>query len=369
VRLAGERALDRLAAPWSIGPADWFDDVERLRALFARVAGADPDGVAIVPSTSYGLAVAAANTEAAPGDRVVLLAGDFPSNVHTWTAWAERAGAEVVTVERADHGQADSGWTEPAVDCLDERVRVVSVPSVHWVDGSVVDLEQVARRAREVGALLVVDATQSLGAMPLDLAAVRPDYLVTAGYKWLLGPLGTSYLYVAPEHRDGRPLEENWANRAGAEDFEKAAPITGERGAARTGAQDGEGAPLRERAYRPGARRFDVGQRSNFVLVPMAIAALEQVLDWGIEEIAAALEPVTARIEEQARAIGFEPTAARLRAPHMLGIGLPEEAARRWTSQNVHVEILGSVLRVSPHLHVTDSDLESLFAELRRIDS
>ena len=152
---------------------------------------------------------------------------------------------------------------------------MVSVPSVHWVDGSTVELERVAERAREVGALLVVDATQSLGAMPLDLAAVRPDYLVTAGYKWLLGPLGTSYLYVAPEHRDGRPLEQNWANRAGAEDFEDTAPPAS--------------------AYRPGARRFDAGQRSNFVLVPMAIAGLEQVLDWGVPEIAAALAPVTAQ--------------------------------------------------------------------------
>jgi selenocysteine lyase/cysteine desulfurase len=349
VRLAGERALDRHAAPWSIRPQDWFDEVERLRVLLARVAGADPDGVAIVPATSYGLAVAAANTEARPGARVVLLAGDFPSNVQTWTAWAERGGAEVVTVER----HADLGWTEPLLDRLDERVRVVSVPSVHWVDGSTVDLERVAARAREVGALLVVDATQSLGAMPLDLAAVRPDYLVAAGYKWLLGKLGTSYLYVAPEHRDGRPLEENWANRAGAEDFEgAAAPATG---------------------YRPGARRFDSGQRSNFMLVPMAIAALEQVLAWGVEEIAAALAPITGRIEEEAGARGLHAPPATLRAPHMLGIELPAAAANHWAAENVHVEVLGAITRISPHLHTTDSDLELLFdtidGTLRKIDS
>ena len=342
MRLAGERALHRSAAPWSIGPDDWFDDVERLRTLFARVAGADADGVAIVPATSYGLAVAAANIEAAAGDRVVVLAGDFPSNVQTWTAWAERGSAELVTVERRD-----DGWDEALLDSLDERVRVVSVPSVHWVDGSVVDLARVAHRAREAGALLVVDATQSLGAMPLDLAAVRPDYLVAAGYKWLLGPLGTSYLYVDPEHRDGRPLEENWANRAGAENFEDAAPRAG--------------------AYRHGARRFDAGQRSNFVLVPMAIAALEQVLEWGVEEIAAALEPVTAEVEDEARARGLDVTPGRLRARHMLGIRLPTEAAGRWAAHNVHVEILlGSVMRVSPHLHVTDGDLENLFVALRR---
>jgi selenocysteine lyase/cysteine desulfurase len=345
VRLAGERSLDRRAAPWSIGPHDWFDEVEHLRALFARVAGADPDGVAIVPATSYGMAVAAANTEAAPGDRVVLLAGDFPSGVLTWTAWAERGGADVVTVERDE----TDGWTDPLLDSLDEHVRVVSVPSAHWVDGSTVDLERVAARAREVGARLVVDATQSLGAMPLDLAAVRPDYLVAAGYKWLLGPLGTSYLYVAREHRDGRPLEENWANRAGAEDFEDVAP--------------------RDAPYRPGARRFDSGQRSNFILVPMAIAALEQLLAWGVDEIASALEALTTHVEDEARARGLDVTPASLRARHMLGIGLQAESAKRWAAHDVRVEILGSVVRVSPHLHVTDRDLEKLFAALGRIDS
>ncbi len=347
MRSAGDRALERRSAPWTIRPADWFDEVERLRALFARVSGAEADGVAVVPATSYGLAVAARNVNAAAGDRVVLLAGDFPSSVQTWHAWARRGGSEVLTVER----QAGQGWTEALLDALDEPVRVVSVPAVHWIDGAAADLERVGARARELGAVLVVDATQSLGAMPLDLDAVRPDYLVAAGYKWLLGPLGVSYLYVAPEHRDGQPLEENWANRAGAEDF----------------ADTGRSAA----AYRAGARRFDVGQRSNFVLVPMAIAALEQVLDWGVDGIAAALEPVTGRIERETGPRGLEPLPAGLRGAHMLGIRLPEGqafgAAERLAAENVHVELLGSVMRVSPHLHVTDQDVERLLAALDRV--
>ena len=232
VRSAGERALDRRSAPWTIKPADWFGELERLRALFARLSGADAAGIAVVPATSYGLAVAARNVRATAGDRVALLAGDFPSNVQTWHAWARRGGAEVLTVERHER----QGWTDALLDALQEPLRVVSVPAVHWIDGAAVDLERVGARARDLGAVLVVDATQALGAMPLDLAAVRPDYLVAAGYKWLLGPLGVSYLYVAPEHRDGQPLEENWANRAGAEDFED------------TGGTDA--------GYRTGARRF-----------------------------------------------------------------------------------------------------------------
>jgi selenocysteine lyase/cysteine desulfurase len=347
VRAAGERALARTAAPWTIGADDWFAPVERLRDLFARLVGAEPDGVALVPATSYGLAVAARNVEAERGDRVLVLAGDFPSNVHTWRAWAERGGAELVTVERRDGGD----WTGPVLDALDERVRVVSVPSVHWTDGALLDLERIGERARDAGALLVVDATQSLGAMPLDLAAVQPDYLVAAGYKWLLGPLGASYLYVAPHHREGRPLEENWANRAGAEDFEDT-----------TAGGD---------AYRPGARRFDVGQRSNFVLAPMAIAALEQLLDWGVENVAAGLEPITRHVEDEARARGLDPLGAGARGPHMVGIGVPRGPAvalhEQLTAANVFVEILGSVVRVSPHLHAIHGDVDRLFAALDRL--
>jgi selenocysteine lyase/cysteine desulfurase len=347
VRSAGERALDRRSAPWTIRPADWFDEVERLRALFARLSGADADGVAVVPATSYGLAVAARNVTATAGDRVALLAGDFPSNLHTWHAWARRGGAEVLTVERHE----GRSWTAALLDALDEPVRVVSVPAVHWIDGAAVDLEQVGARARDLGAVFVVDATQALGAVPLDVAAARPDYLVAAGYKWLLGPLGVSYLYVAAEHRDGQPLEENWANRAGAEDFED--PRSSAAG------------------YRAGARRFDVGQRSNFVLVPMATAALEQLLDWGVEGIAAALEPVTDGIEREAAARGLEPLPAELRGPHMLGIALPAGlatgAGERLAAEGVHVEVLGSVLRVSPHLHVTDHDVERLLGALDRL--
>jgi selenocysteine lyase/cysteine desulfurase len=333
VRAAGEEALARRAAPWTVRLEDWFVDVERLRKLFAAVAHAEPDGVALIPATSYGLAVAARNISAAEGDRVLLPADDFPSNVHTWRAWAHREGAEVLTVDPAP-GQS---WTDAVLAALDERVRVVSVPSVRWTDGAVVDLPRVRARAREVGALFVVDATQSLGAMPLDVGALDPDYLVAAGYKWLLGPVSVGYMFVAERRRSGQPLEENWANRDRDE-------------------------------YRPGARRFDVGQRTNFVLTPMAIAALGQLLEWGVESVAAALAPVTRRVEHEARARGLHATPAEARGPHMLGVGLPAGHAtaigERLAAAGVFVEILGSVMRVSPYLYTTDHDVDRLLAAL-----
>jgi len=340
---AGAAALARRARPWLIGAADWFSEVEERRALFARLAGVDAEGVALVPATSYGLAVAAANLTARPGQRVLVLADDFPSNWYTWRRFAARTGAEVVAVERRD----GRSWGEAVVGAVDERTAVVAVLAVHWTDGGAVDLAAIGDRAREAGAALVVDASQALGAMPLDLAALRPDYLVSVGYKWLLGPFGLGYLYVAEPHRDGVALEENWISRLGSEDFADLVDF-----------QD---------RYQPGARRFDVGQRTAFETTPMAVAALGQLLDWEVPRIAATLGSVTGRIQREVEALGLALTSSD-RVPHMLGIGLPAAARARidgaLADAGVFAGVRGSSLRVSPHLWTTDQDIERLVGAL-----
>lgn len=347
VRSAGEAALAERATPWRVSSEDWFRDVERLRALFAEVIGADADGVALIPATSYGLAVAARNVTARPGDRVLLIDEDYPSTVYTWREFAANIDAEIVTVARRD----GFDWTEVVLAALVERVRVVSIPNVRWTDGAAIDLERVGARAREIGALFVVDATQSLGAAPLDVDAVRPDYLVATGYKWLLGPFGLAYMWVAPEHRSGKPIEHNWINRAGSQDF-----------ASLTDYQE---------EFQPGARRFDVGQRTSFTLVPMAIAALSQILDWQIARTASTLRPVTGRIESWANEHGLKPLAAADRGPHMLEVGIPASAMprvpERLAQDGVFVGVRGATgLRISPHLYTTDADLDRLFGALTR---
>ena len=342
-REAAEVAWRRRARAWLIRGDDWHTEAEERRALFARLAGVDADGVALVPATSYGLAVAAANLTAVPGQRVLVLAEDFPSNWYTWQRFARRTGATVAAVGRHD-GQT---WAEAVLDELDERTAVVAVLAVHWTDGALVDLGAVAARARAVGAALVVDASQALGAMPLDLAAVQPDYLVSVGYKWLLGPFGLGYLYVAPQHRDGVPLEENWISRLGSEDFARLVDY--------------------EDRYQPGARRFDVGQRTHFETTPMAIAALRQLLDWEVPRVAATLRRITGRIEEQVRAMGLTLVSPD-RGPHMLGVRLPTPALGRASAAleqaGVFVGVRGSSLRVSPHLWTTDEDVDRLLAVL-----
>lgn len=346
VRAAGEAALERRGQPWTISAEDWFADVERLRALFAGMVGADADGVALVPATSYGFAVAARNLPLDPGQRVLVLGDEYPSGVYSWRSAARRSGAEILTVRR-DPGET---WADAVLAALDERVGIVSVPNVHWTDGAFVDLAPIAARSRELGARLVIDGSQSVGALPLDVDQLRPDFLVTVGYKWLLGPFGVGYLYVAAEHRQGEPLEENWIVRAGSEEFSRLVDYRDE--------------------YQPGSRRFDVGQRTNFELTPMAIAALEQIVEWQVPRVAATLAARTAEIGKLAARLGLDPLPDDQRGPHMLGVRLPESVLDRvepaLAEANCFAAVRGASLRIAPHLHTTDEDVERLAGALAR---
>lgn len=349
VRAAGERALARRARPWTITAADWFSDSERLRSLFASLVGADAEGVALVPATSYGFAIAARNLPLREGERVLVLEDEYPSGVYTWRVAARRSGAEILTVVR----EPQQTWTEAVLADLDERVAIVSVPNVHWTDGALVDLVPIAARSHEIGARLVVDGSQSVGAMPFDTAALKPDYLITVGYKWLLGPFGLGYMYVAEDHRFGEPLEENWIGRAGSEDFTRLVDYRDE--------------------YQPGARRFDVGERTKFELTPMAISALEQLTEWGVPFVAESLAATTAAIARRTADFGFQPLPNTQHGPHLMGLHLPAPVLGRvppaLASRNCFAAVRGTSLRIAPHLHNSQDDVERLVAALGDCDS
>jgi selenocysteine lyase/cysteine desulfurase len=340
---AGHAGLMRKAHPWEIKAAHFFDESERVRGLFARLIGAAADDVAIVPSVSYGMATAMRNIRVAAGQTIATLAEDFPSTVYACRALVAREEARLVTVARPEEGD----WTQALLDAIDGGTALVCAPQVHWVCGTMFDLEAVARRCRSVGATLILDTTQSTGALPLDLAAVDPDYLVAASYKWLLGPYSVGFLYVAPRHQQGGPLEEGWITRAGAEDFRRLARC--------------------DDALEPNARRFDMGERSNFALLPVAGAAIEQLIAWGPANVAATLGQTTAALEARLAEIGVHGQPKR--APHYLSVrfrgGLPDDIEERLAAAEVHVSLRGDRMRITPHLYNDESDCDRLVREIR----
>jgi len=342
---AGIAAVRTKSSPWTLRAEDWCSGAEELRAVAAQLLGVETDGIALVPAVSYGIAVAAANLPVSAGQTIVVLDQEFPSNVYAWRVLARKSGAAVVTVRRSS-----GGWTEALEQSITARTAIVAAPQCHWTDGSRVDLERVAARARAVGAALVVDASQSLGACALNLARVQPDFLVAVGYKWLLGPYGLGYLYVAPKwRRTGMPLEQSWLTRSGSENFARLVDHTDE--------------------YRPGARRFDMGEFPQFVLVPIATATLRQLTSWGMENIQASRALLTERIAESAGIAGYDVLPVAQRCPHMIGLrsrkGIASTLADRLRASRIYVSVRGDSIRVAPHLYNSAHDIEKLFDVLR----
>jgi len=343
---AGRAGLARKTQPWLIKSADFFATPERARGLFARLIGAEAGDIATVPAASYGLAVAAANLPVRRGQSIVLLQDQFPSNVYPWRQLAADSGAEVVVVPRRQ-----DGWTAGVLEAVDDRTAIVALPHCHWTDGAIVDLVAVSRRCKEAGAALALDLTQSAGALPFDAKVVDPDFAVAACYKWLMGPYSIGFLYVAPRHQAGRPLEHNWIARAGSEDFSRLIDYRMD--------------------FQPGARRFDVGEGANFALLPGAIAALERILEWGVEEIAATLAAKTEAISARVEKLGLLASPRGQRAGHFLGLrfpgGLPKSLLERLADENVFLSVRGDSLRVTPHLYNDEEDADRLVAALEKV--
>ena len=219
VRAAGIEGIDRRATPHLMSPPDFFEESDRVRSLFSRLVNIpDPNRVAIIPSVSYGLATVARNAPVEQGDNIVIVEEQFPSNVYTWQRLCTERGLELKVVDAPKRTSCRTvAWNTRLLETIDRRTAVVAVPQVHWADGTQFDLERVSARARECDALLVVDGTQSVGASPFDVERIRPDALVCAGYKWLLGPYSVGLAYFGPAFDDGTPLEENWIARRGSE--------------------------------------------------------------------------------------------------------------------------------------------------------
>lgn len=351
VEEAGIAGVRRKLVPSTIAPADFFEEADRVRELFARLIGApDPQRVAIIPAASYGIAVAARNTAMEPGQNIVVSGGQFPSNVYAWRSLARRHGLRlrVVPPPASAAGRGEE-WNARILEAIDRDTAVVALPHVHWTDGTRFELDRVGERARECGAALVVDGTQSVGALPFDVERIRPDALVCAGYKWLLGPYSVGLAYFGARYDAGVPLEETWLAREGSEDFRNLVSYRD--------------------AYRPGASRYDVGERSNFILLPMLRAALEQLLEWGVAEIQAYCRALTRELLVGAERLGFGVEDEAWRGAHLFGLRAPEgtdptRVAAALQARNIVVSLRGSSLRISPHVYNDAADVEALLEAL-----
>jgi selenocysteine lyase/cysteine desulfurase len=358
VQEAGRRGVSRKGRPWELAPDFAAAQHERARAAAARLINADPGDVALIPSVGYGVATAGkALGPLAAGSRVLVLEDDHSSPVLEWVTRAPAEGFVVETVRRP----GDGDWTAALLEAIERPgappVAVASVSSVHWSDGGALALEGVSRALRARGdAALVVDATHAAGVVRTDVAAIDPDFLVFPTYKWLLGPYGRAFLYVA-KRRQGEavPLEQTAYGRRGVA-ADRAPPY------------------LRDLSFAPGARRFDMGERDHFVSLEMAAVGMEMMAAWGAAAVAARLRTLTDRMAEGLRGeagLRVAVTGARTRAPHLLCLefpdGMPDGLAGRLAAEKVHVAPRLGRLRVSPHVYNDEEDADRFVDAFRRL--
>ena len=346
-REAGRAAIQAKSNPWTITAGDFFSSSNTARELFARLIECKPDDVALVPAVSYGIGLAARNLPVKPDQTIIVLQDQFPSNVYPWMRVAHEKKANLKTVQRPP----DSDWTAALLEAIDSGTAIVAVQNCHWTDGTLVDLERIGEKCRAMDAALVVDGIQSIGAMPFSMDRIQPDFVAAASHKWLLGAYSFGFCYVAPKWQKGTPLEENWFNREGSEDFARLVDY--------------------RESYQPGARRYDQGEASNFILAPIAAAGIRQILDWGVENISNTLRAKTDAIAERAQRTGLSVAPAHTRAPHMIGISMPggfsKDLPQFLAQDNIYVSVRGDSVRISPHLFTTDVDIERLFNVLENV--
>ncbi len=354
VEKAGIRGVRAKRNPSELTPAEFFRESVLLREEFARLINAEnANRIAIVSSVSYGMANVAKNVKISRGEHIIVTAEQFPSNYYPWEKVCEESGADLKSVA-APSTLKDRGklWNERILESINAKTKVVAIGNVHWTDGTKFDLEAIRKRTTEVGALLIIDGTQSVGALPFDVLKIKPDALVCSGYKWLLGPYGIGLAYYSEYFDSGKPVEENWINRLNSEDFSKLVNYQSE--------------------YQPGALRYDVGERANFINVPMMVKALEQLNKWKISNIQEYCASISRTTIDKLVEKGFWVEDEDYRGGHLFGVRLPEgmdiEKVKASLQKNkIFVSVRGNAVRIAPNVYNEEKDLQKLARVLTKI--
>ena len=352
---AGRAAVGRKATPWTLDAAFANRQHERARLAAAALIHADPADIALIPSVSYGVATAAKLLTLSRGARVLVLENDHSSPVLEWQTRADAQGFTIETIRQP----ADGDWTSAVLAAIERPgappVGLASISSVHWSDGGLIDLETVGKALRRQGAVFLVDATHSAGVLTLDVKRLDPDFVIFPTYKWLLGPYGRAFIYIARRHQDGTPLEQTAFGRRDV--------------------RSDNAVYFADTRHVADARRFDMGERDHFISMEMAAIGMEMMAEWGTSAIVQRLAMLTERIAEGVRGAGVGVLNRHLRAPHILSLsfknvgfadGLPAGLVEGLASEGIYVAARLNRMRVSPHVFNDEADADRFVEALAR---
>ena len=349
---AATQALIKNRNPAGFKSTDFFDEVNETRELYAQLINAPTDSIAIIPSSSYGFASVMHNLNPKKSGRAITIKEEFPSGRFAIEEWAAKNEQELLVIEASTEEASKKGasWNRNLLKAIDSNTSVVLISSIHWMNGVIYDLEAIGNRCEEVDAYLIIDGSQSVGAMPMDVERFKIDALIVVGYKWLFGGYSMGMAYMGPKFNEGRPIEASWMNRLNSEDFTQLMNY--------------------ENRYKPKAARYSVGQFTNFLTMPILKEGIKQLLEWKVENIQTycteLIKPLMAFQKEQ----GFETPDPLYFSSHLFSLELPSTTDNTVLKQvladaKITVSQRGMDLRVSCNVFNDSEDIEALLQVLR----
>jgi selenocysteine lyase/cysteine desulfurase len=345
---AVQAALEAKKFPHHKPDSTFYEVPNRIRSSIARLIGAKPEEIALTSGATAGVSAVAYGLSWKQRDEVITAKGEFPLQYTVWKPMEEREGLKLKIVSPRERFIT----ADDLIAAMTPRTRVVSVSLVRFNDGSLLDAPRVAAACHAQGALLLLDASQCCGALPMDVRQLGADFIVSAGYKWLLGPFGTGFFWIKSEHLEKvRPGPFYWMAVEGSDNF------------AALNFEDPKPAPS--------AKRWDAPEWAshfNFNLAAMD-ASIDFVVRMGPEMVTAhnrkLIEFMFERLPKD-RCVPASPLDSSRRGPYgCFAARSPEKTAELYQhlrKENIVVSLREGNIRVSPHVYNSERDIDRLIS-------
>lgn len=373
VEEVGIEALKRKSKPW-LGLQGGIEDTLEVRRLYAKLINAPSEqSIAHCPSTGFAMTMAMRNVirtkKLVAGQSVIILEKEMASVVYPWQYGCNEVGSHLKIVPSPDWSDPDANWTRSILNALDSTVAVLALPHVHWCNGSYIDLAAISNHLQTLPAdsrpLLIVDGTQSVGALEFDISVIQPAFLACSVHKWLLGSYGLSLVYLDPALvSTWEPLDLHEQARLGSDQpsWDEEIPLgMGE------GDGDVEGVYGYPETYMAGARKLDGGGRPNYITFPMVRQSLTLLDSWTVNLIQTYTSRLTNLLYTLLVPIHQYIHIPSARCGHILGVKFRDDSrvcmstlVKMLKEKHVYVAVRGGYLRIAPHVHTTHAHMHIL---------
>ncbi len=346
------KALIKERNPSDIIADNFFNVTEEVRGYFAEIINSSSNNIAIIPSTSYGFSSVLNNIEGKKNGNAITIQDEFPSGYFSIKRWCKENSNELLLINPDDDQiLIGENWNDNLINQITEQTSIVLISSVHWMNGIRFNLEKIGQKCKKVGAKFIVDGTQSVGVLKMDVNKYNISALICASYKWLFGPYSVALAYINDDFNQGKPLEESWMNRVNSENF-----------SALTNYED---------TYQSNAGKFNVGESSNFILMPMLRESLKQIMKWKPNEIEAYCKSLIQPLINYLESLGVAFEKEKYFSNHLFALQLPaninmELLKNNLIKNNIYTSIRGNYLRVSVNVFNDEKDILKLINVIKQ---